>query len=140
MVEHSIANLHLRVRAIGDAARGATAAQHARRLATAVFERAGDLLETRRPGRVIRVRRLPVRWSVDEAWLFDEKDWDALVWRLAEELADALEGQCEGAGGNDTGGDVRRRWWGRPAATPQTPGCIHPGAAPARSFNSFPIP
>lgn len=84
MDESRIGELHLRVRGEGDAA---DLRERAEWFTREVLGRAVELLEARAPGRLIFLRRLPLRWSLAEDELAD----GSRVEDSARELAEAIE-------------------------------------------------
>jgi hypothetical protein len=85
MVEARISEVRVRVRTdVADAAEIRPAAE---RMVRAVLDRCAALLEERAPGRVVLIRRLPLRWRLDESTLED----DSSVEQLALAAADAIE-------------------------------------------------
>src|SRR5262245_40613662 len=86
MLDDWVGELRLRVRTdvADDVPRTRAAAE---RFARAVIERCAELLEARAPGRLVRVRTLPVHWRL----LTHGLDSDQEVARFAAILADALE-------------------------------------------------
>lgn len=82
MTKHRVDELALRVRGPAD---GAVAAR-VEAFARAVLDRAATDLETRRPGRLVFVRRLLVRWRLSAVALDDP----GAVARCAADLTDAL--------------------------------------------------
>jgi hypothetical protein len=85
MIEDHVGELRLRVRTdVPDSAELRPAVE---RIVRAALERCAALLETRVPGRVVLLRRLPLRWSLDSPALEDP----AVVDDLAQAAADAIE-------------------------------------------------
>ena len=85
MIESHVAELRLHVRT--DVRNAANIRLAAERLVHAALERCSDLLDERAPGRVVMIRRLPLRWRIEESVLDD----DAYVEALAQAVADAIE-------------------------------------------------
>jgi hypothetical protein len=83
MIEDQVKELRIRVSTDGDTDIRPTA----ERMARAALERCAAVLEARAPGRVVLVRRLPLRWRIDAAVLDDDAELDA----LAQAAADAIE-------------------------------------------------
>jgi hypothetical protein len=100
MTAHHVAELCLRVRA-GEA--GAPDLRpRAERFARAVLERCAGLLEARAPGRVVLIRRLPLRWRLSEAALAGA----AALERCAADIAAAVEEVVRQAGAPAADSDV----------------------------------
>lgn len=85
MIEDRVGELRLKLRT--DAAEPETLRAAAEQFVRATLERCAGLLEARRPGRVVLLRRLPLHWRLDEAMLDDDAEIDA----LARTAADAIE-------------------------------------------------
>jgi hypothetical protein len=100
MSEHRVEELCLRLRAPEGRERELRAA--AERFARTVLGRVADRLEARAPGRLLLVRRLPLRWRLDETALEDP----AAEARCADDLAAALEDAAAGAGAPAPDDDV----------------------------------
>ena len=104
MIEERIGEIRIRVRTdISDAHRVRSASE---RVVRAALERCAVLLEERAPGRIVLIRRLPLRWRFDES-MFDE---EAQVEELAAATADVIERvaalRAGGAGGASTHADT----------------------------------
>jgi hypothetical protein len=85
MSEHRIEELCLRLRV--PARREHQLRYAAERFTRAVLERAAEWLEAQAPGRILLVRRLPLRWRLSEAALNDP----AAIARCADDLVAVLE-------------------------------------------------
>ena len=86
MIEERIG--HVRVTVRTDLPDNAQVRPAAERIVRAVLERCAAVLEERTPGRVVLIRRLPLRWRFDETMLEEP----AHVEELAQSAADAIEG------------------------------------------------
>jgi hypothetical protein len=85
MIEERIGEVRVKVRTdLPDAAQIRPVAE---RIVRAVLERCAAVLEARTPGRVVLIRRLPLKWRFDESML----DEPAQVEELAQSAADAIE-------------------------------------------------
>jgi hypothetical protein len=85
MIQEGIGEVRLRVRTdVPDASEIRPAAE---RMVRAVLERCAAEIETRMPGRIVLVRRLPLLWRIDESLLDDAEQ----VKELARAAADAIE-------------------------------------------------
>jgi hypothetical protein len=85
MTTHRVAELCLGIRA--EAGNAHNLRPRAERFARAVLERCADLVEAQAPGRLVFVRRLPLRWRLSEAALGGE----AALERCAADAAAAIE-------------------------------------------------
>ena len=81
--QHRVDELRLAVSAAG---RSEEVRHQAERFTREVLERTGDLLESRFPGRLFLIRRLPVRWALSDEQFTDPAE----MGRLAEELAETV--------------------------------------------------
>jgi hypothetical protein len=85
MIEERIGEVRVRVRTnVPDAEAIRPIAE---RIVRAALERCAALLEERAPGRVVLIRRLPLRWRIDESVLEDAQQ----IGELARAAADAIE-------------------------------------------------
>ncbi len=85
MMESSIGELNLRIRTDQDD--GALVRREGEDAVRTVMERCAALMEARSPGRIALIRRLPLRWRLDEAALQDSDT----VEQLARATLDAIE-------------------------------------------------
>jgi hypothetical protein len=85
MIQDRVGELRMRVRT--DLPDAAEIRPTAERIVRAVLERCAALLEARAPGRVVLVRRLPLRFALDESLLDD----DTAVDDLAQAAVEAIE-------------------------------------------------
>ncbi len=85
MSEDHVGELHLKIRT--DAGQETVVRSAAERFARRVLEACGERLERRAPGRVVLIRRLPIRWALETG----ELDDPTLVEHCAEDLAAAIE-------------------------------------------------
>lgn len=85
MIEDRVDELRVRLR-ISDGGNYDSARSSAERFTRAVLERCAAALESRFPGRIVLVRRLPIRWRLSEAAL----SHPSAVARCAEDLFAAL--------------------------------------------------
>jgi hypothetical protein len=85
MIEDRIGELRMRIRT--DLADAAEVGPVVERVVRAVLERCAALMEERAPGRMIMIRRLPLRWRIDQSVLDDATQ----VEELARATADAIE-------------------------------------------------
>jgi hypothetical protein len=81
-----IGHLHIRVRTdVPDAQEIRPVAEQ---LVRAALERCAELLDVRQPGRLIMIRKLPLRWRLDETVLDDGMDVEALAIAAADSIED----------------------------------------------------
>lgn len=85
MIEDRVGEVRLRVRT--DLAEAAEMRPAAERIVCAALGRCAALLEERAAGRIVFIRRLPLRWRIEETALDDPE----LVGELALAAADAIE-------------------------------------------------
>lgn len=85
MADHRVDDLRLRLPA--DSNQRANLREAAERFVAAILEAVGDRLESRWPGRLIFLPRMPLRWSIREAELADR----AAISRYADEIAASVE-------------------------------------------------
>jgi hypothetical protein len=100
MTTHRVAELCLRVRT--EAGNAYDLRPRAERFARAVLERCADLVEARAPGRLVFVRRLPLRWRLNEARL----GGTAALERCAADAAAAIEEAVRDTGPPSADDDV----------------------------------
>jgi len=85
MADHSVAELRLHVSATS--ASRTNLGDPAERFVASVLETAGDRIESKWPGRLVFLRRLPLHWKIGE----DELSDAAAIARYADEIAASLE-------------------------------------------------